>query len=124
MNIDKMSDREKSGMLANCVGWEIRLIGASSCVLDGGEYIKVDALQYPDLYTPHNMALAWRVHLWACNNRFGSNTWEYLRWFEASKIFEYEDAQRRWLDKAAKLAIEAGLVETPPQANERDKDET
>ena len=65
----------------------------------------------PNLYDPANMALAWRCHLWACNNQFNTNTWPYLGWFEDNSIFEYEDAQRRWLDKVLELAIEAGVVE-------------
>ena len=34
-----------------------------------------------------------------------------MNWFDKEMIFEYEDAQRRWLDKVLELAIEAGLVE-------------
>jgi hypothetical protein len=108
--IENMTDQEKSVMLAKCMGWEIRLIGVSSCVIDGGEYLKVDALEYPNLYAPANMALAWRVHRFALGHNLIKD--KYHRIWEQQRLWNKPDAQRNWLDKILELAIEAGIVES------------
>ena len=112
MDLTKLSDEEKSVLLARAMGWEIRLIGASSCVIDNGEYLKVNALEYPDLYDPHDMALAWRVLNWATDTERRNNE-EMCLWWEEARLHNRTpaDAQRLWLDKILELAIEAGIVE-------------
>lgn len=67
---------------------------------------------FPNLYDPANMALAWRVLNWAGETQFGGNitsrAWNNF-WIDM-RILPPADAQRAWLDKILKLAIEAGLV--------------
>ena len=133
MNIDKLTDQEKSVMLARAMGWEFSRQdcgeGRWSWVDENGEQIsgslhddvvKVSddpsSLVAPMLYSPARMALAWRVLNWAL---FTAPDWDTghiifdglydkpLRWV-ATKL--PADAQRAWLDKILSLAIEAGLI--------------
>lgn len=107
--IEGLSDQEKSVLLARAMGWTVHeLVSHPPDIFAPPDIWIVSG----SLYHPANMALAWRVHLFACNHRFGNNShWPYLAWFEQEKIFEYEDGQSRWLDKILELAIEAGITE-------------
>ena len=95
MQVDKMNDREKSMALLDAIGehWLTSPFGMG-CI---------------DLYLPANMALAWRVHLWALDV---SDDYS-IQWYLDGdlRIWEYPDAQRRWLDEILSMLIEAGLVE-------------
>ena len=116
-DISKMSDREKSVLLARAMGWKI--------------YEFTHVMFYPlgydpsnrisNLYDPAYMALAWRVLNWAYNNVVVKSQEEYLdigqqweQWFITNIELGEEKAQRHWLDKIIELAIEAGVVEALP----------
>ena len=93
MDVSKLSDQEKSVLLARAVGKPL-----SSSL-------------FHNLYNPTNMALAWRCLRWVSQ---GYEDWraEFQEWF-ASTAFELmgeEHAQRIWLDRIFALAIDAGLI--------------
>ena len=128
-DISKMTDQEKSVMLAKAMGWvqQVRHYGDESQVFIGGETVAIvdtdlipaDGLpEYyfmPNLYDPANMVLAWRVLNWARvndaifelaidNHELGDHFFE---WASESPA----DAQRLWLDKILELAIETGIID-------------
>ena len=90
-----MNDQEKSVLLAKAMGWTI------------------EAPEYFDLYRPKDMALAWRVLNWAAVTMPQESY--YLVPLQGivldTEKLPPPDAQRLWLDKILKLAIEAGLIE-------------
>lgn len=115
-----MNDQEKSLVLARLMGWrEVDEYDHMGHLLyrhwvDGGKRLSIVGHDF-DLYHPDNMALAWRVHLWATTSAFydkyrywlahGTGYEGHLLWWEKT------NAQRAWLDKILELAIEAGMVE-------------
>ena len=129
--IDKLSDQEKSVMLARAMGWE-SFIGEITkqvfVILPGDKFHRIG-----ELYDPANMALAWRVLNWAS---LDSNVGiPFAKWLMKVIAVQYTDngdldiirhtpnwaylfnlppadAQRAWLDKILTLAIEAGMVDT------------
>jgi hypothetical protein len=131
MNIDEMTDQEKSVLLARAVGWEFSRHECGeprwSWVDENGQQISGSihdrvvqvsddrsSLVSPMLYSPQRMALAWRVLNWAVSDPgFG---WEVDGWLWNDGLgydlpnLEPADAQRQWLDKVLELAIEAGLI--------------
>lgn len=114
MDISKMSDREKSLLLAKAMGLLKRVGMVWYWKDEHADYVigspKRLETQVPDLYDPVNMALAWRVHLWAVDHKvIGLN---YIRWFDSGiACWLQEDAQRLWLDQILELAVEAGIIE-------------
>ncbi len=130
MDISKMSDQEKSVMLAKAMGWGVNREGDHGSydlwiedilILQRVEYAKIGMLDsvllnkhMPSLYAPANMALAWKVAQW------GHTLPEYTQWMlEPNRLgtwFNFTrmppaEAQRLWLDKILELAIEAGMIE-------------
>ena len=112
MQVDEMNDQEKSALLAKAMGWETRPYA------DGTDWFRpTKEHEYIyDLYAtnrrtkdPLHMALAWRVHIWALDV---SDDYS-IQWYLDGdlRIWEYPDAQRRWLDEILSMLIEAGLVE-------------
>lgn len=97
MDIKQMTPEEKSVMLARLVGEPVDC----HCGND-----------------PANMALAWRVGIWAGDNlpkqsvtalndfwlRKDTYPYEVFMWYEP-------EAQRLWLDRILQLAIDEGMVE-------------
>lgn len=134
MNIENMSDNEKSVMLAKLCGWEMRQHSVYkseySLYMHGygshGYYMTDDV---PNLYDPANMAVAWRVLNWANRQTKRESTskggrmveWDvswatYIDDWLSPYGYEWydmppEEAQRALLDKILSLAIEAGMVE-------------
>lgn len=113
MNINEMSEQEKSIKLAKLCGWEISEVDEQMRV-----WIKAEDCPYSikNLYKEEVMFLAWRVLNWANENQCILDYWQettcfehemFVGWFELTPI----NAQKRWLDKILKIAIEAGLVE-------------
>lgn len=130
MNIDEMSDQEKSAVLAqiaNIKGLFVRHVPAkystsSDRSYDIDDHPAYDIVSYRterghvlidvDLYDPDNMSLAWRVLNWA------AETWADGNWINWAMYEPYflldkppDVAQRAWLDKILELAIEAGMVD-------------
>lgn len=132
MNIDKMSDEQKSVMLAKLCGWSFfehmqyyyyLLVDAYDNELaylpDYYNEFENDGNGRPNLYDPANMSLAWKCIEWvtappktlkmseaALNTKFGYWWQGNAMWAETAA-----DAQRAWLDKILSLAVEAGMVE-------------
>ena len=127
--IDKLSDQEKSVMLAKAMGWTAlywsnRDFWSSwyHLVDENNRKIKRRGIHkntgdvfhslMVDLYKPSNMALAWRVLNWAHETglcrRYADGVGKNIHFWDAPA-----DAQRAWLDKILTLAIEAGLVAKP-----------
>ena len=117
MDLTKLTDQEKSVMLARAMGWDVETKSAnpwSAFTNDEPNYIEVifykDAEGYLhetcDFYTDH-MEVAWRVLNWAAK-RF-----DIYEWWDVQDMPEEEPAvaQRAWLDKILELCIEAGIVE-------------
>ena len=103
MQVEGMNDQEKSMALLDAIGehWLTSPFGMG-CI---------------DLYLPANMALAWRVHLWAIG---GNDIWQEYNHFCKENLTHnsmiapfwcFPDAQRLWLDEILSMLIEAGLVE-------------
>ena len=120
--ISKMSDQEKSVLLARAM----RLKIVPHPVYDDDEPLITipDEWEHEwklvdDFYHPTVMALAWRCHLWMIAKEraeikppFLLSQSPYTFWFRLSTgPSESADAQRRWLDKILELAIEAGIIE-------------
>ena len=107
--LNNLTDQEKSVILARATGWFINPVDDNEWVYhlpDGTTWRTAD-----DLYHDGNMALAWRVHLWALKQR-NRSYWNYCaNGHRGAYVWEYADAQRLWLDKILALAIEAGLTE-------------
>ena len=100
MKIDKLSDGQKTVMLAKAMGMTPDVMNSGVlCV---------------DLYDPANMALAWRVLNWAIENlpKFMRTIEENFLCIGVLPYFGItpETAQRAWLDRILSLAIEAGMV--------------
>jgi hypothetical protein len=115
--LDKLSDEQKSVMLTTAMGLSVSdkyqdHTGAWFIKVQGTEPINALSL---DLYSPANMALAWRVHIWALGNLPDPLEYKYYQWFKGIKLKQAPwtllDAQRLWLDMILSLAIEAGIVE-------------
>ena len=88
--LEHMNPQEKSVLLAKAAG----------------------IIEDRNLYYPANMALAWRVHLWAASWKENAKmAWTYLSWWDNMAIFGEADAQRLWLDEILSMLIKAGLVE-------------
>ena len=136
MNIDELTDQEKSVALARVMAWKIHpVIGQHIIhrfihnVIVGDEIIGNMLGDVLDLYDPANMALAWRVLNWAIEtdlriveyDKSAPIAWEI---YKGAQVFTLPpaDAQRAWLDKILELAIEAGLT-APPQAERANADE-
>lgn len=112
--IDKLSDQEKSVMLAKAMGkspqnrqavpdWMIEIPGIAR------NDKELESVVF-NLYDPENMALAWRVLNWV-NYTPLSGAWNVWFYDQLWMWVPPADAQRKWLDKVLELAIEAGLVE-------------
>ena len=118
MQVDEMSDREKSVMLAKAMGWAVGKFSGHTPLFGLPSDYGVGVIDwYDDFYDPANMALAWRVHLWAIG---GNDIWQEYNHFCKENLTHnsmiapfwcFPDAQRLWLDKVLELLIEAGLVE-------------
>lgn len=126
MNIEQMTDEEKSVALARLMGLEIdegHRFEMPGDIWGGSDYWG----WITNFYLPIHMALAWRVLNWALRNEiiyYGLVDWLYAtsdnipdgyktagsNWFSIFFLPPAE-AQRIWLDKILSLAIEAGLVE-------------
>ena len=114
MNIDELSDQEKSVLLARAMGLEI----IPHPTRENEEMFVIPESwgwewEWHDDFYPKWMALAWRVHLWALlNGDIGTAYGYWWRPFPRRLAIWYStDAQDQWLDKVLTLAIEAGLVE-------------
>lgn len=121
MNIDGLSDQDKSVMLARAMGWKI---GHDKPVLFRVPESNSDTFWgwFDNLYDVGLMALAWRVLNWAYREdkifslaidvyEFGSH---FLEWAPKTAL----EAQRLWLDKILEMAIEVGLVEQATKMEE------
>ena len=123
MDVSKMSDREKSVLLAKALGWEIQSWPNEERIL-----IRVPPNRQPveNIYNPTNMALAWRVLNWASsrNDDIDDYSFPYVFYQGVEELFDWEDetetpmwgmppveAIRRILDTILKLVIEAGIIE-------------
>jgi hypothetical protein len=115
MNIDGMSDQEKSAALLRLMGQAVDCTcGKPGCTvgreIDSGRGWFVPTVK--NLYDPANMALAWRVLNWANQDETISQVdWHiYKKYFDELLEMPPADAQQAWLDKILTLAIEAGMV--------------
>lgn len=130
MNVNELTDREKSIMLAKLAGWISETDGITTRWHSDGELIYDDycggLLNHEplNLYKEKQMYLAWRLLSWATNNdqpidnnkskayyigylSFGDLLHEQL---ELATGAPPEEAQRLWLDKILELATEAGML--------------
>lgn len=126
MNIQELSDEEKSVMLVRLA----RPLGDSCPAVydDESDYEYLyDAGDCPcereNLYYESNMSLAWHVLNWARKqgkwidewvSTFADRVWlEVIDIEDKDELFDMPPgkAQRAWLDKILGLAIEAGMVE-------------
>ena len=125
MNVTKLSDPEKSVMLAQLCGWKLEPLrpGVYRLFDRGGQRIDnisskgiVGIVDMPDLYKLCNMALAWRVAHLASLSMIAD---DFSSWWIVDMLPEWHkspaEAQRAWLDKILELAFEAGMVEDGEQ---------
>lgn len=107
MNIDDMTDEEKSVAIAHvCNTKELRVVQVTGSG-PGYPYWTVQNSKYDEinLYDPTHMALAAEFMKWADKNLLQDNSSEY-RWLVAYN-FLY-DSQRLALDSMLRLAIKKG----------------
>ena len=108
--IDKMTDNEKSVLLARAMGWKLN----DNVVYDVFDEFNLN-VEYETLYDTANMSLAWRVLNWAEENHLTYKDDMISRRYVLPMLDLFKlppaAAQRLWLDKILELAIEAGLVE-------------
>ena len=132
MDLTKLSDQEKSIMLARALGLKVErnypdsppehrlretyVISGNGFGYECGwwsEGVTLDEAML-NLYDPSNMALAWRVLNW-CHGYFpGHLINPIVKWWQETSELVFlppEKAQELWLDRILELAIEAGLVE-------------
>ena len=116
MTIDKLSDMEKSVLLARVIELQIEydpfVLITLAHVQTQGEII---ADLVPNLYDPANMYIAWQVPNWI-DKKYGNEDnaplWdEFDQWWDNQIIWCDKNAQRHWLDKILLLLIKAGMVE-------------
>lgn len=138
MNINEMTEREKSAVLLKLIGawvkctnkqnsiWSI-MLGEKAIVSDvcpmglRSEFAHahhVMATIAPDLYDEKHMALAWRVLNWAYFNPGEKREFhdKFMRWWDYGLgrtlvSLSPEEAVIEWLDRILSLAIEAGMIE-------------
>jgi hypothetical protein len=119
MNIDEMTDQEKSVALARAMGWGVSYEGRFGIESDVIHVIDEDGYHSStiDLYAGP-METAWRVLNWAEGQDFWHRHFRTGSESDSLAPFEWAvirrkppaDAQRAWLDKVLELAIEAGLI--------------
>lgn len=112
--MDKLTDQEKSVMLARLCGWVV------SIAMPGTKYESASIYTHygercSNLYDTKNMALAWRALNWAASQGITTQIhviYQYKKGDWARMIdLAPADAQRAWLDYILRKAIEAGMVE-------------
>ena len=127
MRIDKLSDEQKTVMLARAMGWKKAEPSPTVMELFYGkiaQHMPAEVWQtsdgswipfgLPNFYDESQMALAWRVLNWAA--AIGITT-------QINAVYQYKkgdwvciidllpaDAQTAWLDYILRKAIEAGMV--------------
>ena len=112
-----MNDQEKSVLLAKAKGWyqldEEPIMGAR-----WQEPGKPNTywINPPNLYSPANMVLAWRIHLWMIEKETGKrespyavSPKPYLHWWKGKVPWMSEDCQRLFLDKIFELEVNNGI---------------
>ena len=117
-----MNDLEKSAFLMKARGWAIgeprySLPWVHASIIDE-DGLPIDSHLYPlishtdnsvafDLYAFSNMALAWKIHIWATTDKDLNDhdlfIMPYEMWFDQYEVYLDEEAQRRWLDKIIEL---------------------
>ncbi len=127
MKIDKLSDEQKTVMLARAMGWKkaepsptvmelfygkiAQRMPAEVWQTSDGSWIPFGL---PNFYDESQMALAWRVLNWAWASQHISEnqivTWSYVIGYAIDGSIPPADAQRTWLDMILSLAIDAGMV--------------
>lgn len=120
MNINELTTREKSAMLATAMGWHRGDDRYDKFFLYDGDNERIDAhSSVPDLYLTLYMPLAWRVLNWANDQLYDmpddaiSAKWlnEIEGLWDSLYADKATEAQAAWLDKILSLAIEAGMVQ-------------
>ena len=116
MDIDNLTDQEKSVLLAKAMGNPIGFRQPPG----------VREFHPVNLYYPVNMVFAWLCLNWASEQdlEIDSYSYPYVVAQGVAELFDTDveirdqiwaqspaDAQRLWLDRILELAIEAGLVE-------------
>lgn len=136
MNINEMSDQEKSVMLARLCGWKHEhlppkigdTLGLNIVTDKNGDLLHKGWFSFPlayptipSLYDPENMPLAWRVLNWALDHLTAPSHFFQLRQMVGDMdlfVLPRDAAQRAWLDKILELATEAGMVKTQQEKPE------
>lgn len=112
MNVQDMTDQEKSVLLARTMEWEVsepyedddyQTMQSITCAIPGRGII-VDVHAPFDLYRAP-MDLAWKAHLWALL-KFD----DYGEWWRIYNPWFLEKAKRVWLDKVLELVLEVGRI--------------
>ena len=117
MNIDEMSDNQKSKLLARAMG--MRIVFNPTQIVETAQSQESDGLDYVGLnfYSTANMALAWSCLNWwgeTQDNESFAAYWDTNDLWLASPA----EAQRIWLNRILELAIDARLVPVPEEAQE------
>ena len=127
MDISKMSDEQKSVMLARAAEWDVWEIdpevGTGTLFVPDGQ--DADEIAIYDLYDPDLMRFAWQMLNWATANKslgefhaFWGDVVTEPMWFIIGQYFNSvtitnklpADAQRLWLDKILTLVLKQELL--------------
>ncbi len=111
-----LTDQEKSDLLCNLAGMPKGQFGITGPEGPEWEFVWPDLYEVDEDGDPLHLPLAWKVLNWWTEDE-ADRPW--VQWAEFSGFWEdgfltqlpAADAQRLWLDKILKLAIDADLVE-------------
>ena len=112
MDISKLSEQQKSQLLAKARGWRV---AGDTIIPDEETQIRTQIfyLMGGNLYLAPNMALAWDIHLWMLDQElnvqespYAVSPKSYLNWWKSSVPWMKENVQQLFLNKILSLIKE------------------
>ncbi len=117
MNIDELTDQEKSANLIKLMGWRKKWTDMHSMILldsDGcgvGYHLMESGERMPDLYKSDNMPLLAKVIEWACQNMDEMDGMEPVIYFDTFfDPLNFHKSMKLFADAVLETAVEAGMV--------------
>jgi hypothetical protein len=115
MNIDEMTDQEKSVMLLCLTGHKYVKGPKGGWFNSENELVNIEFVRDTNIYHPGFLDLAWRTRQWCLSHIIIGPPLDSWLWVEGIGYdlpnLDAAAAQRAWLDKILELAVEAGIIE-------------